>query len=121
METFDDNFSNVAYVLGALFAIYEEIQRLANPNINTTIHDRYFSLAQTSPKAVFHQLNRLAEVQLRQALRRNPASANYLQNCIKRQLMKISPNESPIPAHFSSDEKDLFILGYYHKKNWNKA
>ena len=34
--------TNPAYRLGRLFAVYENVQRAALPNINSTIKDRYF-------------------------------------------------------------------------------
>lgn len=37
------------YRLGRLFAVLEAVQQRANPNINTTIKDRYFNSACATP------------------------------------------------------------------------
>lgn len=125
MATYDPTCKDIAYVMGALFAVYERIQQEANPNINATIRDRYFCLAQDAPQAAFHQLNRLATIQLKQAWRRNPRKAAALDDGVKK-LMEQIDVESPddlahlIPCRFSFVQKNLFIVGYYHCKPWAK-
>ena len=37
------------YLLGRLFAVLEDLQRAANPGINTTIRDRFFNSACATP------------------------------------------------------------------------
>ncbi len=120
METHDDTFWPLPRTLGALFAVYEEIQYLANPNINATIHDRYFPQALDSPHVAFQRLNRLAEVQLRQGFRRDQMRAGRLCNEVKSLMSKIdlSTGDVPIPHSFTNDEKNLFVIGYYLRKNW---
>lgn len=52
------------YRLGRLFAVLEAVQQRANPNINTTIKDRYFNSACATPALVFPTLLRLDRVTL---------------------------------------------------------
>lgn len=52
------------YRLGRLFAVLEAVQQRANPNINTTIKDRYFNSACATPALVFPTLLRLAQSHL---------------------------------------------------------
>lgn len=125
MATYDSTCKDIAYVMGAMFAVYERIQKEANPNINATIHDRYFCLAQDAPQAAFHQLNRLAAVQLKQARRRNPSKAAALDDGVKKLMAQISVDTVDdltrlIPRRFSFAQKNLFIVGYYHCKPWAK-
>ena len=118
MEAYDENCNDIAYILGAFFAICEEAQRLANPEVKATVHDRYFLLSINSPSVAFRQLSKLADVYIRQGKRTNSRKANYLNNEIKRLLIKIPAEEAPIPHLFTPNQKDLFIIGYYHRKNW---
>ena len=37
------NATNVPYLLGRLFSVLEAVQAAANPGINATIRDKYFS------------------------------------------------------------------------------
>ena len=53
------------YVLGRLFALLEELQERANPSINTTIRDRYFTAACSTPALVFPTLINLAQAHLK--------------------------------------------------------
>ena len=121
METNEDNTCwPLPRTLGALFAVYEEIQYLANPNISATIHDRYFPQAQNSPHLTFQRLNRLAEVQLRQGFRRDAKKAARLSNEVKSLMARIDISDigMPIPHSFTVDERNLFIIGYYLRRNW---
>lgn len=55
------------YVLGRIFSIYEQIQLGAIPNINTTIKDKYFTSASTTPARIFPILGDLAAKHMRKA------------------------------------------------------
>ena len=55
----DRNRQDIGYVLGRLFAVLEKTQAEANPGLNTTIADRYFGSASSTPIAVFGTLMRL--------------------------------------------------------------
>ena len=77
-------------------------------------------MAQDSPYTAFQRLNRLAEVQLRQGMRRDRKRAGRLSNEVKSLMTKLdlSSTAAPIPHSFTTDEKNYFILGYYLRKNW---
>jgi len=49
----------IGYRLGCLFAILEKLQTDANPGLNATIRDRFYSSASCTPRAVFGTLMRL--------------------------------------------------------------
>lgn len=117
MEQYETTNTDIAYLLGSLFAVYERIQFVANPNINANIHDTYFNQAKDSPQAAFDRLDRLATVQLRQAQRRDIKKASLLTNDVTR-IMKAIPKDG-IPARFSLNQKNMFIIGYYHERNYS--
>src|SRR5262249_8535333 len=55
----DRTNSNVAYRLGRLFAVLERVQEAAIPSLGTTIRERFYGAASTTPVTVFAQLMKL--------------------------------------------------------------
>lgn len=108
----NEDYDNKAYILGRLFAVLEKAQEDANPGINTTIKDRYFTSACATPASVFPVLLRLSNHHI--------AKAQYgyvSENRLKNLLDKLKVEENPFPSHLSMEEQGVFILGYYHQKN----
>ena len=51
--------TNKGYILGRLFATYEEVQRAAlGGNVNATIKDKFYGAASAQPRKVFSLLDR---------------------------------------------------------------
>lgn len=97
------------YVLGRLFSLLETIQEAANPNINTTIKDKYLTSACATPAVVFPTLLNLAEKHLRKL---ETGSKIYY----SRQLGAITGMiTQSYPAHHSLQDQGVFQLGYYHQ------
>lgn len=112
----NEQSDNKAYVLGRLFSALEKAQQDANPGINATIRDRYFTSACATPGSVFPTLLKLSNHHI--------AKAAYGLNDRKRIQMlldKLNVNDAPFPAHLSLEEQGLFILGYYHQAKANYA
>ncbi len=106
----NETSDNRAYVLGRLFAVLEDAQQQANPGINATIKDRYFTSACSTPGSVFPQLLKLSSF--------HTAKAEYgLSREIEKTnlLGKLKLEENPFPTHHSLQEQGIFILGYYHQ------
>ena len=97
------------YVLGRLFAVLEAVQYSANPGINTTIKDRYFSSASSTPSMVFPILIDLSQKHLAKL---NRGLAVYYDKQITELNSRIT--ELP-PARFTLPEKHAFQIGYYHE------
>lgn len=99
--------TNVPYGLGRLFALYEDIQHAANPRINTTIGDRFFTNASTMPAVVFPHLGDLAKKHLRKL----PTGTRiYYTKRIADLMTRIGEN---FPTRLSLPEQGAFQLGYY--------
>lgn len=97
------------YVLGRLFAVLEGVQQRANPNINTTIKDRYFNSASATPATVFPLLLNLAQKHL--AKLDNGAAAYY-----NRQITELNARITrTLPARLTLPEQSAFQIGYYHE------
>jgi CRISPR-associated protein Csd1 len=99
----------VPYVLGRLFAVLEAVQEAANPGINTTIRDRYFSSACATPAMVFPTLINLVQKHLGKL---KEGQEIYYNRQISELLSKLTED---YPAHLSLPEQGSFQIGYYHQ------
>lgn len=108
----NEESNNKAYVFGRLFAVLEKAQLEANPRINTTIKDRYFTSACATPASVFPILLRLSQYHI--------SKVEYgivHEKRISAILEKLDIENNPFPSNLTLDEQGVFILGYYHQKN----
>ena len=101
------------YVLGRLFAMLESVQTAANPNINTTIKDRYFNSACATPAVVFPTLIKLAQKHLQKL---NDAQCVWFDRQIAALMERL---DQPFPARMNLPEQGAFELGYYHQRQKN--
>lgn len=106
----NEHSTNVPYTLGRLFAVYEAIQKRANPNVNSTIKDKYFSSASATPSTIFPILDNLCQKHLRKL---DIASRIFYDSQICT-LMNVL-GES-YPAYLTLPEQGSFDLGYYHQR-----
>ena len=105
----NENSNYMPYVLGRLFSVLEAIQNSANPNINTTIKDRYFNSACATPAMVFPTLINLAQKHLSKL---SPALETTYNKQLTELFSKISKN---YPARMTLPEQGAFQIGYYHQ------
>lgn len=102
----------VPYCLGRLFAVLEKIQADANPGLNSTIRDKYFSSASATPAVVFPSLINLAQNHLKKLRRDNGRFAVNLEKL----LLEIADRlPERYPARMTLAEQGAFQLGYYHQ------
>ena len=97
------------YVLGRLFSVLEGVQQRANPNINTTIKDRYFNSASATPATVFPLLLNLAQKHLAKL---DGRLATYYNKRITELNARITQT---LPARLTLPEQSAFQIGYYHE------
>src|SRR5690606_34734762 len=100
----------IGYRLGRLFAVLEKLQEDANPGLNSTIRDRYYSSASCTPKAVFGTLMRLHTHHLKKLS--NPA----WQGAAEKNIGDIMDGIIEFPSNLSLEEQGLFAVGYYHQR-----
>jgi len=105
----DPNNTNVAYRTGRLFATLEKIQEEANPGINTTIRDRYYGAASSSPITVFPRLLSLKNSHLKKL---NEGRKIYFEKLIGEIISDINS----FPTNLSLNEQANFAIGYYHQR-----
>lgn len=108
----NNDTNNQAYNLGRLFSILEEIQSVANPNINSTIKDRYFSSASSTPGAIFPFLLDLAQKHIKKIRTENQGFCIAKQKEITEILSRF---DESFPARMTMQEKGAFQIGYYHQ------
>lgn len=101
--------TNPAYTLGRLFSVYEAVQEAANPGINSTIKDKYFNSAASTPATIFPLLDNLCQKHLRKL---STGSRIWYEN----QIMALTGvlGES-YPARLNLPQQGSFNLGYYHQ------
>ena len=96
------------YVLGRLFAVLEKIQEQASGV--TTIKDKYFTSAGSTPSAVFPLIVDLAQKHLRKM---DGGKKVYFEKLLQSLLCMVSAS---YPSHHTLSDQGVFQLGYYHQK-----
>ena len=99
-----------AYNCGRLFAVLEMIQQKALPGINTTIKDRFFSSACSTPYLVFPRLMKLSQSHLGKLDQRN---AIFFEKIIQEIVSNLGDS---FPKAMNMEKQGMFILGYYQQK-----
>jgi CRISPR-associated protein Csd1 len=103
--------NNPGYRLGRLFAVLEKVQEEANPGLNTTIRDRFYGAASSSPVTVFPQLLKLKNHHLAK-LENVGRKVNF-----ERMLAEIFDGiGSDMPSHLAMEDQSRFAIGYYHQR-----
>jgi len=105
----DTNNTDVAYRIGRLFATLEKIQEEANPGINTTIRDRYYGAASSSPITVFPRL-----LSLKNSLLKKLSEGRKIN--FEKLIGEILSDVKSFPTNLSLNEQAGFAIGYYHQR-----
>ena len=101
--------TNIPYTLGRLFSVYEAVQQAANPGINTTIKDKYYNSAASTPATIFPILDGLCQKHLRKL---GAGQRIYYEKQIM-ELKNILGEENPL--RLTLPQQGSFNLGYYHQ------
>lgn len=106
----NDQTTYQPYLLGRLFAVLEAIQERANPGINTTIKDKYFTSASATPSVVFPILLNLKDKHLKKL---DGGIRVYYDKQVSDLMVKMTED---YPTHLSLQDQGVFQIGYYHQK-----
>ena len=104
--------TNPAYRLGRLFAVLERIQETSagGPGkLNSTIRDRYYGAASSTPVAVFTTLLRLKNAHLKKL---TVGQAAWFEKLVGEILDSVSD----FPKHLPLPDQGRFALGYYQQR-----
>ncbi len=111
----DTTNTNPGYLLGRLFAALERTQEeSAKPSIlNSTIRDRFYSAASSTPVVVFPHLMKLKNYHI--AKLENKGQAVNLEKQIGEIIGKLAADNA-FPSHLALPEQGRFTVGYYHQR-----
>ena len=107
----DKETENIPYRLGRLFAVLEKIQAEAQPGINSTIRERFYGAASSTPVAVFGNLMRLKNHHL--AKIESTGRKIHFENLLSEIIGSLPARG--FPAHLDLQEQGRFAIGYYHQ------
>lgn len=115
---------NVAYRMGRLFAVIEDMQKKAlGEKINATIRDRYWGAASATPALVFpmlerNMMNHLAKIRKTPEYgKQKKITGQALAGIFDWQIGQIK-NGMPTfyPKSLNLQEQGRFAIGYYHQR-----
>lgn len=106
----NDETEYMPYVLGRLFAEFEDIQRSSIKK--ETLRERYFNAASSTPAVIFPQLIKLSNSHMRVLSRENKGLQIKKEKELQQLFDKIHSN---FPAHLSLEDQGIFMIGYYHQ------
>ncbi|MFE2444096.1 type I-C CRISPR-associated protein Cas8c/Csd1 [Streptomyces sp. NPDC059426] len=111
-----------AYVAGRMFAVLEALQfaatRAGGSALNTTITDRYFSRAVTSPATVLVPALRNSKAHLKKLRTHNREKSAVF---FARSLDELTGRLRPFPTHLALHDQGLWLNGYADQRNHDIA
>lgn len=115
--SFDPENENKGYLLGRLFATYEQAQSAAlGRNVNATIKDKFYGSASAAPRNVFSVLERGSANHLAKVGKERPGQRVNLEKTIGAIMERMNPGDDPFPKALNTEEQAMFGLGYYHQR-----
>jgi CRISPR-associated protein Csd1 len=106
----DPTETNAGYNCGRLFALLEKVQTdSAGGELNSTIKDRYFSSASTTPALVFPRLFRLSQHHLGKLETGHKISYD-------RRLGEVMALLDQFPRQLALEDQGRFVIGYFHQR-----
>lgn len=119
MPTLDADSREPSYLCGRLFAVLEDIQTTALPNLNTTLRDKYFRTAATAPNATLTHLRIDSTAHLKRLRRDNKGAAVALERRLD-ELCALFADD--LPRHLTPVQQGRFVIGYGHERadRWDR-
>lgn len=111
-EELDRSLKYPAYLCGRLLALYDGLQFAAQGEVNSTVSDRYYSLASTYPALAFPKLVDLGLRHFRKLRRDNRGAAIS----IEREIQEIYTRLAEFPPQLNLEDQGRFAIGYHHQR-----
>jgi CRISPR-associated protein Csd1 len=112
-ESLNADETHPTYVCGRLLAIFEDIQRAALRNVNTTVVDKFFGTFSVAPAMVLGRLFDGAQHHLRKLRGDNPGACVALEKRLGEVALLL---KAPPSGRLTLEEQGRFALGYYHQR-----
>jgi CRISPR-associated protein Csd1 len=107
----DPTNNNPGYRIGRLFAVLERIQeKSSSTTLNSTIRDRFYGAASSTPVIVFPQLLKLKNHHLGKI---DESFKNYYERLVGEIIDGLGGS---MPSHLSMEDQARFAIGYYHQR-----
>ncbi|MBY3433283.1 type I-C CRISPR-associated protein Cas8c/Csd1 [Rhizobium laguerreae] len=117
----DTTNTNKGYLLGRLFAVYENAQESAVGKVNSSIKDKFYSTASSQPQRVFRSLSDGFAKHISKIRRDRFGLAVHIEKDVSQIMEIMSPSGDPFPVRLSDEEQAMFSVGYYHQRSKNFA
>jgi CRISPR-associated protein Csd1 len=117
MAHLDIDNADPAYLCGRVFAVLEDIQRAALENINTTIGDKFFGAAMSTPLPTLTMLRKNATGHLRRLRGSKDPKKKAAGAALARRLDEIFGQFTvEIPTASNLRGQGRFVLGYHQQR-----
>lgn len=107
----NETVRDISYYCGQLMAVYAAIQRKAMPDVGTSVAERYYAAASTSPAFVIGKLSQLSQHHLDKL---DPKRAVFFENKLSEIFGRIG--DKTIPTMMTMEQQTEFALGYYQQR-----
>ncbi|NSW83324.1 MAG: type I-C CRISPR-associated protein Cas8c/Csd1 [Syntrophothermus sp.] len=122
METLQRNRQDSAYQAGRLLAVLEEIQkRAAGSTLSSTLVDRYYGSASTSPATVFPLLISMATKAHMPKIRKKYFNVYRELEALLEEIMLAIDELGGFPQTLPVSQQGEFSLGFYHQRAYFAA
>lgn len=112
MTSLEPDRAAPAYQCGRLLSVLDQTQRAALGRVNSTIVDRFYGSASSSPSTSLPALVRGAQAHLAKLRRARPGwAAAY-----ERRLTEILDRMDHLPRQLTMQQQAEFALGFYHQR-----
>lgn len=105
----NESETDTAYVLGRIFSVLEYVQYKAEGKLISSIKDKFFASACSTPAKVFPILHRLSTHHLHKL---EVGQKIFIEKIMSDLMSKLDPS---LPKTMTLDQQGRFILGYYHQ------
>lgn len=114
----DPKNEETGYLLGRLFAVYEQIQTAAlGGNVNATIKDKFYGAAASQPRKIFPMLDKGSKPHLSRLGKDRKGYQVVLERKVAEIMEVMTPDADPFPSRLPDKQQGLFALGYYHQRS----
>jgi len=109
----DETNTQMPYLLGRLFAVMEKLQKVALPEINTSMRDKHFSTAYQAPAHTYPELLALSSHHFSKTENVRQGRGRWLER-LKENIIGAMP--TTFPVRLLPVEQGQWMLGYYHQR-----